>query len=81
MKLNEPRITLREFYSRVSEMKVRWPDLRWGQCMWNVLSAIENDFVVQKYLTTLGVDPYYDNSQVDAFVDQLLDMGYFKAEG
>lgn len=42
------------------------PDWRWGQCLFNALSAL--DYERAETIRGTVLDPFYDDSRVDAFL-------------
>lgn len=61
-----------EYFSGVVEMHKKYPELRIGQVLYNVLSDYKNDFVMG--LNSTVSDPYYAEDIGDERIDKFFDF-------
>lgn len=62
---------------KVNEVLENNPSLRYGQAMYNT-AFIELDTTLFKMSEIIGIDPYYNNSRCEMFVEYLIEKGALK---
>jgi hypothetical protein len=63
-------MTRQDFYEKVNEHRRTFPEIRYGQAVFNVMFSHKPDIV--RTLACTGIDPFHHDNRTEAFIDACL---------